>query len=285
MLNKDRGDVMKVLHNIYFSAKGRTKTCAECISAEIDMETKTYNWLKNSCNDLLEIPNEDVLLFCMPVYGGFIPQICAHMANNLKGNDTPAIIVAVYGNRHYDDALLQMKDILTVQGFKVIAAGAFLAEHSIFPAVATNRPDEKDKAAMVEFAANSKRILATEDLNSCMEIEVPGTRGYDVFSYGGVALKPETNDECIKCGACAKICPQKAINVDQLCEINIEKCISCGACITVCPTGARNYQGEVYQQVQSDFKKKCSLYRKPETYYIVGLENADNLIVKEANKK
>ena len=55
----------------------------------------------------------------MPVYGGFIPQVCAHMEKNLKGDYTPAVIAAVYGNRHYDDALLQMKDILTEQGFVV----------------------------------------------------------------------------------------------------------------------------------------------------------------------
>lgn len=141
-----------MLYNIYFSAKGTTEICAACIGQGLSMEMKPYNWLETPCNELLEIPQGDVLLFSMPVYGGFIPQICAHMAENLKGDNTPAVIVAVYGNRHYDDALLQMKDILTRQGFVVIAAGAFLAEHSVFPSVASGRPDERDKAAMEEFA-------------------------------------------------------------------------------------------------------------------------------------
>ena len=117
-----------ILHNIYFSAKGTTEMCAGCIGQGLNLQMKPYNWFEKPCNELLEISSEDVLLFSMPVYGGFIPQSCAKMARNLKGSNTPAIIAAVYGNRHYDDALLQMKDILTEQGFYVIAAGAFIAE-------------------------------------------------------------------------------------------------------------------------------------------------------------
>ena len=104
-----------ILHNIYFSAKGTTEMCAGCIGQGLNLQMKPYNWFKKPCNELLEISGEDVLLFSMPVYGGFIPQPCAKMAKNLKGNNTSAIIAAVYGNRHYDDVLLHMKDILTTQ--------------------------------------------------------------------------------------------------------------------------------------------------------------------------
>lgn len=127
------------------------------------MEMKSYNWINTPCNELLEIPKDDVLLFSMPVYGGVIPQLCAHMAENIKGDNTLAVIAAVYGNRHYDDALLQMKDLLTKQGFVVIAAGAFLAEHSIFPSVASERPDEKDKAAMRKSA---RRRLSAQRIHA-----------------------------------------------------------------------------------------------------------------------
>ncbi len=102
---------MAVLYNIYFSGKGTTKICAECIGTGLHMEWKSYDWRKQPCETELKIPREDVLLFSMPVYGGFIPKMCTEMAANLKGNHTPAIIAAVYGNRHYDDALLQMNDM------------------------------------------------------------------------------------------------------------------------------------------------------------------------------
>lgn len=78
-----------MLYNIYFSAKGTTEICAACIGQGLSMEMKPYNWLETPCNELLEIPQGDVLLFSMPVYGGFIPQICAHMAENLKRGQYP----------------------------------------------------------------------------------------------------------------------------------------------------------------------------------------------------
>lgn len=178
------------------------------------------------------------------------------------------MIVAVYGNRHYDDALLQMKDILTRQGFVVIAAGAFLAEHSVFPSVASGRPDERDKAAMEEFAKKCSLLLKEKDIKEYGEISLPGTQGYDGFSYEGVPFKPCGDEKCIGCGACVEICPQKAICAENPCQTNEELCITCGACIKACPTGARNYHSEVYEQVRGDFEKMCSVYRSPETFYI-----------------
>lgn len=44
---------------------------------------------------------------------------------------------------------------------------------------------------------------------------------------------------CIACKACQKVCPVKAIKVqDNLAEIDPEKCIACGACVTSCPVNA-----------------------------------------------
>lgn len=256
-----------MLYNIFFSAKGTTEICAACIGRGLNMEMKPCNWFDMPCNEPLEISSDDVLLFSMPVYGGFIPQVCAHMAKNLKGDYTPAVIAAVYGNRHYDDALLQMKDILTEQGFVVIAAGAFLAEHSVFPSVASGRPDARDKAAMEDFAAKCCSLLKKKDIKEYGEIMLPGTPGYDGFSYEGVPFKPCGDEKCIGCGACVKICPQKAICAENPCQTDEERCIACGACIKACPTGARNYHSELYEQVRADFEKLCAEYRTPETFY------------------
>ncbi len=256
------------LHTVYFSAKGTTKICADFISEALQMETRTYDWLKQPCAQSIEISSDEALLFAMPVYGGFIPERCVQMAKNLKGSHTPAILAAVYGNRHYDNALLQMKDLLTAQGFCVIAAGAFLAEHSIFPAVAAGRPDAKDKEAMAEFAAKCRGLLAERGIFQGMEIQLPGDPAYDPAAYKGVALKPDGDETCVSCKACVEICPQGAISADAPRKTDDSACISCGACIKVCPTGARNYHGEAYQGAGVQFAKKCAAYREPEMYYI-----------------
>lgn len=45
--------------------------------------------------------------------------------------------------------------------------------------------------------------------------------------------------ECIKCGACAAVCPVEAISDgDTQYVIDPGLCIDCGACAAVCPVGA-----------------------------------------------
>ncbi len=61
-----------------------------------------------------------------------------------KGNQTPAIAVVTYGNRDYEDALLELQTILEQNGFVVIGAAALIAEHSIVHSVGHDRPDEAD---------------------------------------------------------------------------------------------------------------------------------------------
>lgn len=275
-----------MLYNIYFSAKGTTERCALKIAEGLGLETKSINWLRMPAREELEIGAADVLLFSMPVYGGFIPRHCADMAKYLKGHGGAAIITAVYGNRHYDDALLEMKDILTAQGFKVTAAGAFVAEHSIFPKVAAGRPDEQDLKELSKFgkrcreliedlmqteasADNSQRTakFGIEAAGSFSELSVPGNKDYKA-DFGGVPFRPEGNDDCIACGACARICPMGAINAAEPKKTDASKCISCGACIKACPTGARNYRGAAYKAASAAFELKCSKRREAEMYFL-----------------
>lgn len=57
-----------VLHNVYFSGKGTTKACADCIASEMGMEVKEHDWLIPADErEKMNIPQEDVLLFSMPV--------------------------------------------------------------------------------------------------------------------------------------------------------------------------------------------------------------------------
>ena len=49
----------------------------------------------------------------------------------LKGNGARAVLLVVYGNREYEDTLLELSDVMEAAGFSPVAAVAAVAEHSI----------------------------------------------------------------------------------------------------------------------------------------------------------
>ena len=73
---------------------------------------------------------KDVCLVAVPSYGGRVPDAAAQRLGRMNGGGARAVLVAVYGNRAIDDTLLELKDILTAQGFRPVAAVAAVAEHS-----------------------------------------------------------------------------------------------------------------------------------------------------------
>ena len=255
------------LHNVYFSGKGTTKACAQSIKNAMGLNSKPYPWAKTPPRGVIDILAEDVLLLSMPVYGGFIPRICLPWVEQLQGHGTPAIINAVYGNRHYDNALLQMKDLLEARGFRVIAAGAFLAEHSIFHEVAKGRPDDDDRKAMTAFGDASAALLAG-DWQSKAAISLPGDPNYQTPERKPAGMYPTADRNCINCRACADQCPGRAIPRANPQETDPLKCVQCGSCIRICPMQARGYHSDSWKERAPIFAQKCAEYRKPETFFV-----------------
>ena len=253
-----------MLYNVYFSARGTTKRCADTVAKGMKMDMVSFNWLDPKQRSALKLGVEDMLLLSMPVYAGVIPQFCAELTELLSGNETPAVVCAVYGNRHYDHALLQMQDLLTANGLQVIAAGAFVAAHSIFPKAASGRPDADDCSAMEAFGAACAAMLQKKAAGT---LRLPGDPNYDPAVFKRAHFQPAADDRCVACGQCAEICPVGAINPDTVRTAREDCCLSCGACIEVCPTGARNYRGAEYEAMQDGFAERCSAYRKPEVFY------------------
>ena len=204
---------------------------------------------------------DDLAIFGAPVYSGRIPALAAERFRAFRGADTPAIVAVVYGNRAYEDALLELKDLAEAQGFIVVGAAAFVAQHCMLPEVALGRPDIDDKAKAIEFGqkcawklVNIDQVQNNAQAGDAPEnpagqtLEVPGNRPYREVAPGP-APRPIADDGCTRCQACVENCPVKAIPADDP-RTTGEACFACCRCITICPVKARKLPEPVQARLE-----------------------------------
>ncbi|MDO4759086.1 MAG: 4Fe-4S dicluster domain-containing protein [Rikenellaceae bacterium] len=251
---------MKVT-TLYFSATYTTRKVVETVAANLSDEVTTYDITNDAPTESVTIPSDEVLVVGVPVYAGRVPAMAVERLRRFKGEKTPAVVVAVYGNRHYDDAVLELHDIMSECGFCTVAAGAFIAQHSIFPKVGKARPDAKDLADIKRFAEQITTLLD----GSFGAIEIPGNRPYKV--PGGIPIWPTASRKCTACGACARLCPTGAIDPASPKGVNKEKCIKCGRCIVVCPTKSRRFYGIKYSLAAARFNSAFTARRENEMWF------------------
>ena len=257
---------IKTVTLVHFSPASGTKTVTNEIAKHFAAEKNELDLLKTPLREELHLGADSLLIVGLPVYVGRLPAVCAEMLARLKGTKTPAIIAAVYGNRDYDDALLEMKNILAAHNFVVVGAGAFIARHSVFTGVAGARPDEGDNFAIARFAQQCATMLDGANApDNIGDIKVKGNYPYRAIK--GIPLAPSAGKACNLCGTCAKICPMGAIAAGEPNKTDKKKCIACTACINVCPQKARAFRGLLYKVAGKQFTKKHVTRLEPETFF------------------
>ena len=252
------------INTAFFSATNTTKTVVKEIAQTMGTDIQPFNLTIPSFTADQQIPQDELLLVGMPVYGGRIPAVAVPSLQRFKGHQTPAILVAVYGNREYEDALVEMQDILEANGFVILAAGTFIAQHSIFPKTAQGRPDAADHLKIKDFAQRCLKKMAEYRTGALPKLSLPGNRPYKV--PGNIPLKVVTGKTCTACGACVKVCPVGAIPVDHPQTTDYEKCIHCGRCQMVCTAHARHYGGLLYQVAGAVFGWKNRKRKEPDFF-------------------
>ena len=247
-----------MLHTFFFSPSDTTRKYAKAMTDAFGGESQLIDLTHGSCEIESELIDGDTVLLISPVYAGRIPALAADLFRQIDGHGMRAIVAVVYGNRDYDDALLELADIAVNDGFDVIAAGAFIAQHCIFPKVANRRPDASDMAVAADFIERAKE---SDNLDIST---IKGNRPYK--KPGAVPLQPQTDEnECRSCGVCARECPTGAIDPVTL-ETDKNKCITCCRCIAVCNSHTRKFKGIKYATVGKVFCTQNSKRREPELF-------------------
>lgn len=248
---------------IYFSPTGHTREIVYHIAEAVEEKAKLLDLTSNEMsNREYFFDKEELAVIGTPVYGGRIPALAAERLKCLHGENTPAVVFVTYGNRDYDDALLELKNVVEESNFRVIAAAAVVTEHSIFPTVGQDRPDMRDWDEINKFIDLVREKVETHEEETWTEFAVKGKTPYK--KYNGIPLKPKASKACVKCGFCARECPANAIPAEDPSKTDHKKCISCMRCVTYCPQQARSVNKLLYTIAQHKLEKACNARRANE---------------------
>lgn len=250
------------LYDIVFSPTGGTKKVADDLISALEGDVTTVDLTDSKQNfQTVQLNREDIAVISVPSYGGRVPAVAVERLGMVHGNGARAILVCVYGNRAYEDTLVELEDAAKQAGFQVIAAVAAIAEHSIARQFAAGRPDEQDAARLSDFAKQIQQKLSMADTS---EPAIPGNRPYK--KAGGAGTVPKATKECTNCGVCAAECPVQAIDKNDPKKVDEKACISCMRCISVCPQDARKVNPVMLSAASLMLKKVCSERRECELF-------------------
>lgn len=249
-------------YEITFSPTGGTQKAADLLTSALSGEFSAVD-LTDSAADFsaVALTPEDVAVIAVPSYGGRVPAPATERLSAIKGGGARAVLVCVYGNRAYEDTLVELADTAKQAGFRLIAAVAAIAEHSIAHRYAAGRPDTEDQKQLREFAERIQEKLSSGDTT---EPRVPGSRPYKKAGSSGMVPKP--TKDCNNCGLCAEKCPVQAIDPRDPRHTDKDKCISCMRCVSICPQSARKVSPVMLAAVDVALKKVCSQRKEGELY-------------------
>ena len=247
---------------IVFSPTGGTERVSGLVTGALGGDVATID-LTDSGLDFhgVSMAKDEVAVISVPSYAGRVPAVVVDRLGMVRGNGARAVLVCVYGNRAFEDTLVELEDVAKSAGFRVVAAVAAIAEHSVVRQFAAGRPDAQDAAQLAEFAQRIRQKLLDGDTS---EPSIPGNRPYK--QAGGHSMVPQTTEGCVSCGACAAACPVRAIDKDDPGQVDGEACISCMRCVSVCPRNARKLDSNKLTAVTQMLSKACIERRECELF-------------------
>ena len=257
----------------YFSPTGTSAAVAKAVARGLYCDNvETFDiTMPDARRQPLRASANDLLLIAVPVYGGRVPLFLEPWLRGLQLDRTPVICVVVYGNRAYEDALIELTDIVSERGGVVVGAAAFIGEHSFSNAeypVAVARPDVDDLRLAEDLGRRVREAVDSyASTDAAPGLAIPGDRPYKERKPRGPVDFILVGDECTQCGVCAEHCPVGAIPEGEFGCTDPDKCIMCCACIKVCPENARSMMDSTKMvEISQWLADNCQERKEPEWY-------------------
>lgn len=240
---------------VYFSPVGNTEkivaALAQAVGEKLNLPVEKLDYtLPAAREEINAFSKTDLVIWGTPVYAGRVPnKLLPYVQGHFIGNDALAVPVAVFGNRSFDDALIELRNVLEDNGFHTIAGAGVAAQHAFSMALAAGRPDRADMEKLEAFSAQIVEKLNTLEAPP-QPVDVKGNnppqayytpKGLDGNPTVFLKAKPKTDmEKCNRCGVCIARCPMGSINREDPADI-IGICIKCHACVKRCPQNAKYF--------------------------------------------
>ncbi|MGN1314732.1 MAG: EFR1 family ferrodoxin [Lachnospiraceae bacterium] len=243
---------------VYYSATGNTRNVVVSLGKQIgeilNAAVEEFSYTSPASRQKhYSFSPEDLVLFATCVYAGRVPnKMLPFVESGFTGNGALAVPIVTFGNRSFDNGLIELRNLLEANGFHTIAAAAVATNHVFSDVIAPGRPDKADKEILENFARKvAEKVHKLESIPQPIEVpgENPPTTYYTPLGVDGkpsmfLKAKPQTHENmCDACGLCVEACPMAAISEEDPCQVP-GTCIKCQACVKICPTNAKYFDDE-----------------------------------------
>ena len=115
------------IHLIYFSPTHTSAKIVYAIAEGMGATSMSESDVTCESLDMEEYIDDELTIIAAPVYGGRVAETAMERFRMFRSaHHAPVVPVVLYGNRDYEDALKELCDLVSEQGFVPVAAGAFI---------------------------------------------------------------------------------------------------------------------------------------------------------------